>query len=192
MMKDTQQVYRNEAFIADAMDKWGSSVFKLAFAQTTSKADAEDVFQEVFLRLLKNKSSFNGEEHLKAWLLRVTLNCCHDLARSAWKRRVVGVDAVEEPAYEESAISREAMRDLAQALDTLPDDMRAVVHLYYYEGYSTEEIAKITDVEASTIRSRLQRARGRLKSWLGGVGYGTYECVYEQDGSGGNTYLFEG
>ena len=82
-MKDNHKdIYRSEEYILQAMKKWGTTVFVLALAQTTSRVDAEDIHQEVFIRLLKNTISFNDDEHLKAWLLRVTINCCHDFAKS--------------------------------------------------------------------------------------------------------------
>jgi len=150
-----RQEYRSEVFIERAMDLWGSAVFKLAFAQTASKADAEDIYQEVFIRLLKDKTSFNDAEHLKAWLLRVTINSCHDLLRCAGRKKVVSAEEIEEQMGKDDLVSQEAMYDLARALAALPEDMRTVVHLYYYEGYSTEEIAKIMDVAPSTVRSRM-------------------------------------
>ena len=83
---------RPDAFLEDAMHRWGDTVLRLALSQLRDASDAEDVFQDVFVRLLKDRTAFNDDEHLKAWLLRVTVNRCRDLARSGWKRRTVALD----------------------------------------------------------------------------------------------------
>ena len=173
----SRHAYRSREFIEQAMEQWSSTVFKLAFAQTASRVDAEDVHQEVFIRLFKNASTFNDGEHLKAWLIRVTINCCHDLARSAWRSKVTTVEELEDFACESDTLSLHAMHDLAQALEELSEDMRAAVHLYYYEGYSSEEIAQFMGVTASTIRSRLERARKQLKTQLEGTKNGSREYL---------------
>lgn len=90
------QPHRSEQFMAHAMDTWGNSVYLVALGQTQSVADAQDVCQDVFLRLLTSDVSFNDEEHEKAWLLRVTVNRCHELHRMFWRRRVENVDDVEQ------------------------------------------------------------------------------------------------
>jgi len=159
------------------MDLCSSTVFKLAFAQTASRVDAEDVHQEVFIRLLKDTSRFADDEHLKAWLLRVTLNCCRDLARSSWRSKVTTGEDLESFTCENDTRSLEAMHELAQALEKLPNETRAVVHLYYYEGYSSEDIAQIMQINPSTIRSRLERGRKELKMILGGAKNGFQEYL---------------
>ena len=169
--------YRSEEFITRAMDEWGGSVFRLAFAYTTSRVDAEDIYQEVFIRLFKDATEFRDSEHLKAWLLRVTINCCHDLARSGWRNNVVTVDELESFTGEYDTLSLQAMDDLTAALDKLPKDMRTVIHLYYYEGYTSAEIAQLLEINASTIRTRLERARKELKTLLGGAKYGSNEYL---------------
>ena len=83
---------RTDAFMRDALDAWGDAVYRLALSQTHSTADAQDIAQEVFLRLLRSTTPFKSDEHLKAWLLRVTVNCCHDLQRSVWRARVDSLD----------------------------------------------------------------------------------------------------
>ena len=129
-----------------AMRTWGSTVYRLALNQTQSPHDAEDICQDVFLRLLKDATAFKDDEHLKAWLLCVAINRCRDLHRSAWKRRAELTDAVPDAGREDprSDDAARALQDseLGRALGRLPDKMRLIVHLHYYEGFSTEEIAR--------------------------------------------------
>lgn len=163
--------YRDEQFIIQAMDKWSRTVFTLAFAQTASIVDAEDLHQEVFMRLFKSTTDFADDEHLKAWLLRVTINCCRDLVKSGWNAKVTTVERLESFTSENEprSIEASANTELAQALEQLPIKTRAIVHLYYYEGYSGDEISQIMQINASTVRTRLERARKQLKTLLGGA-----------------------
>lgn len=141
--------------------EYGPSVWRLAMAQLRNPQDAEDTYQEVFLRLIRNKPEFESPAHQKAWLLRVTANCCKDLMK---KRHRQDLELSERdhlsPAPEYLALSL--------ALDELPEKYRLLVHLYYYEGYKTEEIAHILELNPSTVRSGLKRARKRLKDFMEG------------------------
>ena len=88
--RDSPKPLRSDAFLLEAMDAWGDVVYRVALAQTGSPSDADDVFQDVFMRLLEHDTAFESDEHLKAWLLRVTVNRCRDLARLTWNRRTEG------------------------------------------------------------------------------------------------------
>ena len=136
------------------------AVYRLAYARTGSRADAEDVMQEVFLRLVKADPDFDSEEHAKAWLLLVASNCANDLFRLPWRRR-------EEPLDENlSAPERPEEGSVTQAVLSLPARYRIPIHLYYYEGYSVAEIAKILGRSEGTVKSRLFRARDLLRNQL--------------------------
>lgn len=140
---------------------YGATVYRLAYAQTRSRHDADDIFQEVFLRVTQHHPIFDSEAHEKAWLLRVTLNCLKSHWRAAWRRHDVPLDErIPFPAPEENALD-EALRQLAPKY-------RAAVHLFYYEGYSAEEIARMTGEKPSAIRTRLTRARAQLRGLLKG------------------------
>ena len=131
------------------------------------------MFQTVFLRLHQGGKRFCDDEHLKAWLLHVTVNCCNDLHRSPWhrKRAALGDDDVARladrpgPNAPEGAAGRDD--ELEAALARLSDRQRTAVHLHYYEGYATDEIARITGERPATVRSHLHRARKALKIDLG-------------------------
>lgn len=140
--------------------RYGPAVFRLAYARTGSRADAEDVMQEVFLRLLRARPEFSSEEHAKAWLLHVAANCANDLFRAPWRRR-------EEPLAEGLSAPEEPERGgVVEAVLALPPKYRAAVHLYYYEELSVEEIAEILGRRPGTVKSRLSRARALLRRYL--------------------------
>lgn len=147
-----------------ALDKFGSMVLRLACAQTGNVHSAEDVSQDAFLKLLTAQTCFEGDEHLKAWLIRVTVNLCHDLARKRQRRPVSSIhDLPTEPAQPGGA-SYEDMAAAWEAIERLPEDQRVVVHLICVEGYSAEETARILGVSSGAVRSRLSRARKTLRS----------------------------
>ena len=140
--------------------QYGPAVYRLAFARTGSRADAEDVMQEVFVRLLKAKPDFTDQEHAKAWLLRVAANCANDLFRAPWRRR-------EEPLSETlSAPEEPEPGGVVEAVLALPPKYRTAVHLYYYEDLSVAEIAAILGKSEGAVKSRLFRARALLREWM--------------------------
>ena len=142
-----------------AVERYGAMVYRLAYAQLRSRQDADDVFQEVFLRYHRAAPPCESETHRKAWLLRVTANCAKSLAASPWKRRSVPLEDVY--AYDQPEES-----GLDDALSRLPPKYRAVIHFYYYEGYDTEETARILGRKPSTVRAQLTRARQTLARLL--------------------------
>ena len=145
----------------EAVRQYGPMLYRLALAQLHSKADAEDVFQEVFLRYLQSAPCFESETHRKAWLLRVTINCCRKVQRSPWRRRVEPLSAILPAQTPEAHL-------LADLLDALPSRYRAVLHLFYYESLSVEEIASILHRKPSTVRCQLTRGRALLRAELKG------------------------
>lgn len=142
--------------------QYAPAVYRLAYARTGNRADAEDVMQEVFLRLLKAKPVFDNREHAKAWLLRVASNCVGDLFRLPWRKREQPLEADKDMAApEERSEGR-----VTQAVLSLPVRYRVPVHLYYYEEYSVAEIADITGKSEGTVKSQLFRARALLRDKL--------------------------
>ena len=136
-----------------------TTVYRLAYAYVHSRSDADDVFQEVFLRYFRKRPAFESAEHEKAWFLRVTINCAKNHLTSAWFRKTRPMeDHLIFPTSEESGLN--------EALLKLPATDRSVVHLYYYEGYHTDEIAKIVGLGPSAVRTRLTRARKKLASLM--------------------------
>lgn len=139
--------------------QYGPAVFRLAYARTGSRADAEDIMQEVFVRLLRAGPDFADRAHARAWLLRVAANCANDWFRAPWRRREGPLtDSLPAPEHEDGGV--------VEAVLALPAKYRTAVHLYYYEELSVAEIAKITGKSESAVKSRLFRARAMLREAL--------------------------
>ena len=145
---------------AQAFEKYSDMVYRLAVARVKNKYDADDILQEVFLRFIKYKDRVENEEHLKALLIRITINCSKSLLTSGWFKRT-------EPLSESFSV-RDEYSDTLDAVLRLPQKYRTVIHLHYYMGYSVEEIAKILKSKPSTVKSQLHRARQKLKIDLKG------------------------
>ena len=139
--------------------RYSDMVYRLAFARTGNRSDAEDLYQEVFLRYLTRAPAFTSEEHRKAWLLRVTVNCANRFHTAPWRKRT-------EPLSEALSVPAPEGEDLWEELRRLPEKDRTVLHLYYYEDMTTEEIAQMLDRNPATVRSQLLRARAKLKKLL--------------------------
>lgn len=148
-----------------ALEKYLNMVYRLAYARTRSKQDAEDVSQEVMLKLCKSADKIESETHLKHWLIRVTVNECTNLHRSPWRRRILPLEEGMLPERSDVPAPNDRL-DLA--LDKLKPEQREIIHLFYYEDMSTEEIARAMHVKPTAVRERLHRARKKLKELLAG------------------------
>lgn len=144
-----------------AVERYQNMVYRTALHALGSSQDADDVVQEVFLRLFNQRGTFEGDEHLRRWLLRVTVNYCRDILKKR-KRWASWEEIPEIPVFdrpEQAALFREVM--------SLPEKYRTVLNLFYYEELSVREIAAMLGVGVSTVTTRLARARDRLKERLG-------------------------
>ena len=155
--------FGTEEAIRRLVETYSAMLLRLAATRLDSVQDAEDVYQDVFLRLLDQDTSDWDEEHLRAWLLRCTVNRCCDLHRFRLRRPVLALADLPDMAAPDSGAA-----ELWDAVARLPEKLRVPLHLYYAEGYSTEEIAGLLDIPAATVRTRLRRARKRLRDTLGG------------------------
>ena len=142
------------------VERWGDMVYRLALARTASVPDAEDVFQEVFLRYFRHEEKFQSDEHRKAWLIRCTVNRAKSLTASPWRRRTVPLEVAEEVGVEDD------YREVYSAVLSLPGKYRAVIHLHYFEGLSVTEIAQMLQVPEGTVKSQLSRGRALLRDLL--------------------------
>ncbi|MDE6132865.1 MAG: sigma-70 family RNA polymerase sigma factor [Oscillospiraceae bacterium] len=144
--------------------RYKDMVYRIAFARCTCRQDAEDVFQDVFLKLYNFNGDFSDEEHLKSWLIRVTLNFCKLLYRSAWFRK--RTELSENIAETENPEESETAEAVIAAVRVLPEKYRPLVEMYYYEEMSCKEIARALKMNEATVRTRLKRAREKLKREL--------------------------
>ena len=144
--------------IAKLYDTYAQDVFRLALSYLYNCQDAEDICHSVFLTLVeKDITLYPGSE--KAWLLKCAANACKDQLRSFWKQN-------REALQDNMVFTDDRDRELWAVVGTLPPKYRAVVHLYYYEGYSQEEIAKILGITRTAVQTRMQRARQALEKEL--------------------------
>jgi len=151
----------NNEEAARLAQRFAADVYRLAYVRTGCAADAEDVTQDVFLRLLTRAPDFTDDDHAKAWLLRVAANRANDLFRSPWRRKVPLEEAEPLPAPEEPIPG-----DTLSAVLTLPPKLRTVIHLFYYEDLSVAQIARVLDLREGAVKTRLSRARTLLRQTL--------------------------
>lgn len=151
--------------------EYADMVLRIAVNYCKRMADAEDIVQEVFLHLYEAEKPFRDEEHVKRWLIRVTVNTCRNYLGSAWRRRVEAVAPgdMEQTVPGSVPDMEEEDSQLYLTVSSLPEKYRTVVHLYYYEEYSVREIASILQKKESTVKARLMRARNMLKERLKGA-----------------------
>ena len=145
--------------IERVVNEYATMLLRVAYSQLNNRAEAEDTVQEVLLKYMEKAPIFQSEEHEKAWLLRVTVNHCKNHLASAWFRKRADLDEGI-PALDNAEL------EVVSAVAALPAKYRAVVHLYYFEGYSTKEIAEILHSRPNTVSSRLSRARALLAKAL--------------------------
>ncbi len=142
--------------------QYADNIYRIALLHTQNDMDAQDIVQEVFMKYAVNTKPFNSNEHKKAWLIRVTINMCIDLKRSAWSSKTS--ELTEENAPSVNFESSES--DVYEAVKKLPEKYRTVVHLFYYEDYSVRMISKLTEQSESAVKTQLSRARVLLKDIL--------------------------
>ena len=142
-------------------EKYIDTVYRVAFSMLKNPHDADDVTQEVFLKLYTARGEFQSESHVKNWLVKVTVNTCRNVFRTPWRK----VEDIEEYA-QTLAFETPEQSDLFLAVNSLDRKYRIAVHLYWFEGYSVKEIGEILGVSENTVSTRLARARGKLKAIL--------------------------
>ena len=151
---------REDDIFTYAFDNYTDTVYRIALNNVRNYADAQDVTQEVFTKLLESSKYFFDEKHLKAWLIRVTINLCHDEHKR--KKRMY----FAEPEVKEEAVFNES--PVLEAVNALPENYRNAIYLHYYEGYTAKEIGNMLGTKEGTVLSWLSRARQKLKTELKG------------------------
>ena len=173
---------RSDDELVRIFETYGGTVYRVCFSFLRVPADAEDAVQETFLRLIRSGPEFESEAHLKAWLIRVTQNACHKHYRSLWiKLTVLYDDALykdtdgagpqpADPGGYPGADDPDHLYDevVQEAVEKLPDNYRTVIHLFYYEEMPVREIALTLKMSEQNVKTRLSRARDRLRKELEG------------------------
>lgn len=156
-MKSTEDVNR-------VMEAYADMVRRICFVHLKNRHDTEDVFQNVYMKYLLYEGSFESAAHEKAWFVRITINACTDWLRALSRRKWIPLDAIEE----ESAVLDNSSKEVLDVVLKLPEKYRDVIYLFYYEGYTAVEIAKILGKKENTVYTWLSRAKEILRERLGG------------------------
>ena len=151
--------HENDAWFSREIEKLGPTLFRVAFAILRNRTDCEDAAQNAVLKAYRNLGSLKQRGYFKTWLISILKNECFDML----KRRRLTLDVKEQELSYEMAVPDV---DLNRAFDQLSLEERLTITLYYYEGYDTREIAKLTEVSEGTVRSRLSRGRASLRAML--------------------------
>ena len=147
-----------EEFI-QAVERYGDTIYRVAYSCLKNRADAEDVMQDTLLKLYRERRSFESEEHRRRWLIRVAVNQAKSLLRSSWFRRTIPLDEqLDQPVFD-----RPEESELFEQVMALPKNYRLALYLYYYEGYQVREVAELMRANLSTVQTWLMRARGLLQ-----------------------------
>ena len=144
-----------------AAQRYLDMVYRVALNWFRHPADAEDAAQEVMLRLWRTDTDFQSEEHLRHWLVKVTVNECKRISLRPWRGRTAALEDCDGPVFED----REK-RELYEAVMDLPGKYRVPLYLYYYEGYAVNEVGELLGLRPSTVQTRLARGREKLKKML--------------------------
>ncbi|MBP3544570.1 MAG: sigma-70 family RNA polymerase sigma factor [Lachnospiraceae bacterium] len=146
--------------------KYHSMLFRIAFAEVKSHADAEDIMQEVFIRLLRYQPEFASAEHEKAWMIRATLNLCKDFLKSKWSQVTTGLEQVPESEKVYMKVPYLEQDEILWHVLSLQENYRRALYLFYYEDYAVKEIADILEMPVNTVKTNLKRGREELRKLL--------------------------
>ncbi len=150
---------RTDAAIANILKKYAKTVYRIAFARTGSRYDAEDIMQDTFVRFIKRSPVFESEEHEKAWFIHVAVNCSKSFLSSLHRHKETEL-STDIPYFDQEE------SQVWYAVQTLPENMRVVIHLFYYENLSVAEIASAVGKSEAAVKTALHRSRQKLKEIL--------------------------
>ncbi len=155
---------KTEQQVELAIDKYASEIRKICFIHCKNEADVDDISQSIFIKYYESDEEFSSEEHEKAWIIRVTINACHDIFRTWFRKNAVLTDDFStfsiDPKQEDGRI--------LEMVRKLKPNWRDAIYLFYYQEYSTKEIAKILNSNENTVSTWLKRGKEALKDMLGG------------------------
>ncbi len=146
--------------IKEVIEKYSDLVYRIALTRTKSIENAEDIFQEVFMKYSQKLPKFENDEHQKAWFIRVTINLSKNLHNSSYNKYTIQLN--------ENLQFEEQEEEILSIVSNLPQNYQTVIYLFYYEGYKVKEISKILKKQEGTIKTWLSRARESLKQEIEG------------------------
>ena len=144
------------------VERYHQNLFAVAFNVCKNREDAEEVVQDAFIQYHLKRLDFQSEEHIRAWLIRVTINKAKNAARTFWRRHRTSL----EETMAALTFDDQESEQMFEAVMALPQKYRIVVHLFYYEDYSVHEMAKLLSLSESNVKTRLSRARAMLRDTL--------------------------
>ena len=164
--------FDQEQWFEEIMDEYGNALLKLAYHYVKDWARAEDIVQEVFVKVYNHGDTYRGESSFKTWIYRITINQCKDYLKSSFVRRTI-IGTVQdwfnrptETTPESEVIEQQERTELANCIHDLPIKYREVILFYYYEELTVPEIASLLAISENTVKTRLKRGRERLKEML--------------------------
>ncbi|ABX43943.1 RNA polymerase sigma factor [Lachnoclostridium phytofermentans] len=163
----------NDYEIEDLVRTYGNDVLRTAYMYVKDIHIAEDIFQDVFIKVNNHLHTFQGNSSIKTWILRITINTCKDYIKSAYHRKMVPMEEfIEDSIVSESefdAVEREeTIHTVKEAVMALPEHYRSVILCVYFDELSMDETAKALDLPVGTVKSRLARAKEKLKESMEG------------------------
>ncbi|MGN1095134.1 MAG: RNA polymerase sigma factor [Eubacteriales bacterium] len=161
MDRQSGLIKNDVASINDVVEKYSSLVYRIARTNLKSGHDADDVYQDVFLRYIEKERTFESEEHRKAWFIRVTINRCKSFFTSSWRQKTTSID--DEDLQDKLVFDDSRQREIYEAVLGLPDKLKNTVILFYFESMSIAEISKTLKTTEASVKMRLMRARQALK-----------------------------
>ena len=160
----------NKEKLESLIELYGNDVLRIATLYMQNPSTAEDIFQDVFIKVSKYLSSFHGKSSEKTWIIKITINTCKDYLKSAWRKKVVSIenfnDTIENASFDENIIDSENASMVLNEILLLPTKYKDVLILYYYKDFSTVEISSVLNIPEATVRTRMKRAREMLKEKL--------------------------
>ncbi len=170
MYSDDKTVYSGkvsrDAYIKYVLETYSQMIIRLCFTYVKNICDAEDIAQDVFVSLMKHEKTFDNSEHEKAWLLRTAMNKSKNHLKSGWVSKTVQLDDAEADTSEAEITDATEKSNVLEAVLSLPEKYRTVIHLFYYNGYSINEISDIINKKPATVGTLLARGRAILKKMM--------------------------
>ncbi len=160
---------QNNDIIERLISLYGNDVLRIANAYTRNSSTAEDIFQEVFIKVARNINKFENRSSEKTWIIRITINTCKDFLKSSWNKKIIPMEVIdtnETSHAEDSILNEEQSEIIIKEILNLPLKYKEVILLYYYQDLLTSDIAKMLNLPEASIRTRLRRAREIIKEKL--------------------------